>query len=300
MIHDEPANRPGQDPYACAPESEEHYGAQIRHYQELLSKVRAGTIVPPREGVAERFEADLQRYQGWLQSLINRKRSDRIPISFDYAEPDDIVFIEGECPFSGGGTPYTKTQMLNVCMGDVVAAKRLTIACREYGAKRYSKVSEGGYEGFVYNDDLAAIRKNYGSETIYNRVVLVHDHGKLTEIVFARGLDHLVGDYDPIADFDEWDQRLDQLRESLADFSRRTLGEEARLVRFSPSKDVLRGPMPLFDDTDSAVRSLSIEPLHASLHSDIPIKADVTFPDELSRSLDDALQLCAETAHSRP
>lgn len=300
MIHDEPANRPGQDPYACAPESEEHYGTQIRHYQELLAKVRTGAIVPPRESVAERFEADLQRYQGWLQSLISRKRSDRRPISFDYAEPDDIVFIEGECPFAGGGTPYTKAEMLNVCMGDHIAAKRLTIACLERGSKRYDKVSEGGYEAFVYNDDLATIRKTYGSETIYNRVVLVHDQGKLTEIVFAHGLDHLVGDYDPIADYDAWDQRLDELRESLADFSRRTLGAEVRLVQFSPSKNLLRGPTPLLEATDDAIRKIAIEPHHASIHTDVSIKTDGAFVDDLNRSLDDVFQSCAAVTRARP
>lgn len=300
MIHDEPANRPGQDPYAYAPESEEHYGAQIRHYQELLEKIRTDMVKPPMDGVAEHFEAALQRYQGWLQDLIGRKRSEHKPISFDYAELNDIVFIDGECPFSGGGTPYSKAEMLSVCMGDDVAAKRLTVACYEHGLKRYSKVSEGGYEDFVYNDSLAAISNAYGSETVCNRVVLVHDGGKLTEIVFAQGLDHLVGDYDPVADFDQWDQSLDRLREGFAEFSRRALGKEARLVRFSPSKNLLRAPLPLFESSDDATRKIAILAHNASLHTDLSIGSDKTFADELSRSLDDVLQLCANATHSRP
>ena len=189
MIHDEPSHRPGQDPYAYAPETEGHYGERIMAYQDLLAKCRASGSAP--DTTMCHLERELEKYQGWLDSLIARKRHEGRQIRYEYAQPDDTVFIEGECPFTGGGIRYTKQQMLDVCMGDDIAAKRLTTACLERGAKRFDKVSEDGYESFAYNASLPDLRQAYKSETVYNLVVLVHDDFRLTEIVFDKGLDGL-------------------------------------------------------------------------------------------------------------
>lgn len=268
MIHEEPSHRPGQDPYAYAPETEGHYGERIKHYQDLLEKFRGAWGQP--EATLCHLQTELQRYQGYLAHLIARKRREGKPIRYEYAKLDDTVFVEGDDPFSDGGTPYTKRQMLNVCLGDDTAARRLTTACLERGAKQFQKVADN-YESFAYNGSLAEIREIYGSDTIYNRVVLVHDAFKLMEIVFDNGLDHVVGDADPVSDFDEWDRRLHQLRDMFRDAARDMLGEEARLVIFSPGRAWVRQPMPLFEANGDVDRNLVIESHAIRIRTELPI-----------------------------
>lgn len=283
MIHDEPSHRPGQDPNAFAPETEEHYGSRIKWYRETLAKCRG--LAP--DTTIRHLERELERYQGWLDGLIANKRHEGKPIRYEYALPEDIVFIEGECPFTGGGAPYTKQQMLAACMGDDVAASRLTTACLECGAKRYDKVSQDGYESFAYNGSIRELREIYRSDTIYNRVVLVHDDCRLTEIVFDNGLDHIVGDADPIIDFDAWDRRLEAVRDAFAEFSRSALGKEARLVRLSPAKNYVRETPPLFGfNGDVAQGDIVIEALAARMRTELQVDiVGSNLPSKLQETL---------------
>lgn len=295
MIHDEPSHRPGQDPYAYAPETEEHYGERIRAYQELLEKCRASGGAP--DTTLRHLERELERYQGYLHNLIARKRHDGVPIRYEYAQPEDTVFIEGECPFTGGGTRYTKQQMLDVCMRDDIAARRLTTACLERGVKRFDKVSEDGYESFTYNASLAELRSMYGSETVYNRVVLVHDDFRLTEIVFDNGLDHVVGDADPVSDFEAWDRRMDEVREVFQDFSRATLGKDARLVRFSPATNYIRGSLPLFEAHGDGDRAFVIESQAVRGRTELAVDIE---GDEFQSKLQKVLDQLEQDEHERP
>lgn len=299
MIHDEPSHRPGQDPNAYAPETEEHYGSRIKGYEELLAKVRASGGMP--DTTVRHLETELARYQGWLNSLITRKRLEGSPIRYEYAQPEDTVFIEGACPFSGGGIRYTKQQMLDVCMGDDVAAKRLTMACLERGAKVLDKVAGDGYESFAYNASLSDLCKAYQSETVYNRVVLVHEDFRLTEIVFDNGLDHVVGGADPVADFDGWDQRMEAVREAFQGFSREVLGREAKLVRFSPAKGYARGALPLFEANGDGDRNFAVESLAVQVRSELATDIDPgKFQFELQEMMDDLEDAGLEHRPARP
>lgn len=296
MIHDEPSHRPGQDPYAYAPETEGHYGERIKAYQDLLVQFRASGN--KSDTTIRHLERELEKYQGWLDSLIARKRHEGQPIRYEYAQPADTVFIEGGCPFTGGGTRYTKQQMLDVCMGDDIAARQLTTACLERGVKRFDKVSEDGYESFTYNASLSDLRQAYKSETVYNRVVLVHDDFRLTEIVFDKGLDHVIGDADPVSDFETWDRRMDAAREAFEGFSRDVLGKDARLVRFSPAKSYVRGSLPLFDAHGDGDRNLAIEPLAVRVRTELAINIEADeFHSKLQEVMEDLLDANLE---SRP
>ncbi len=299
MIHDEPSHRPGQVPNAYAPETEEHYGLRIKGYQDLLAKCRASENTP--ETTVRHLEQELERYQGWLDRLIANKRHEGKPIRYEYALPGDIVFIEGECPFTGGGTPYTRQQMLDACMGDDVAARRLTTACLERGAKRYDKVSQDGYESFAYNGSIRELREIYRSDTIYNRVVLVHDDYRLTEIVFDNGLDHVVGDADPVGDFDAWDRRLDAVRDAFAEFSRGALGKDAVLVRFSPARDYVRKGLPLFEAHGEGDRNLVVEPLAVRVRTELAVDiAAGEFQSKLQEVMNELLDAGLEIRPAHP
>lgn len=299
MIHDEPSHRPGQDPYAYAPETEGHYGERIMAYQDLLAKCRVSGSTP--DTTMRHLERELEKYQGWLDSLISRKRHEGRPIRYEYAQPDDTVFIEGECPFTGGGTRYTKQQMLDVCMGDDIAARRLTDACLERGVKRFDKVSEDGYESFTYNASLSDLREAYKSETVYNRVVLVHDDFRLTEIVFDKGLDHVIGDADPVGDFETWDRRMDAVREAFEDFSRDVLRKDARLVRFSPAKSYVRGSLPLFEAHGDGDRNFAVAPLAVRVRTELAADIDAgELESKLQEVMDDLLDAGLESRPARP
>jgi len=299
MIHDEPSHRPGQDSYAYAPETEEHYGERIRAYQDLLEKCRASGGAP--DTTMRHLEGRLEQYQGWLGNLIARKRNEGAPIRYEYAQPEDTVFIEGDCPFTGGGTRYTKQQMLDVCMRDDIAARRLTAACLERGVKRFDKVSEDGYESFTYNASLPELRSMYGSETVYNRVVLVHDDFKLTEIVFDNGLDHVIGDADPVSEYEAWDRRMDEVREAFQDFSRAALGQDARLVRFSPAKNYIRGSLPLFEAHGDGDRVFVIESQSVRGRTELAVDIEgCELQSKLQKVMDDLQDAGLENRPVRP
>lgn len=265
---------------ARPPESEDYYGSRISAYRDLLGKVsRSGEV---SEASVTYLENALQGCERSLDNLIARKRAEGQPIQYEYAQADDMVFCVEE-----QDVRLTKRDMLNACMGDDVAARRLTEACQHRGVKAFGK-AEDNYESFAYNGALDELRRIYGSQTIYNRVVLMHDGAfRRTEIVFDGGLDHLVGELDPVSDFEEWDRRLDEVREAFQDLSRQVLGEEARLVWFSPAKNRALGAQPLIAGDHQIV----IESHGASLRTELAL--DLTAPhleQELQTAIEDMFE----------
>lgn len=74
MWHDEPANRPGQDPDASLPvcQWESRYLEQIAHYQGLVSRF-------PEKAF---FQEQLAKYNGWLAELkssVSWQTSEALP-----------------------------------------------------------------------------------------------------------------------------------------------------------------------------------------------------------------------------
>ncbi len=62
MWHDEPADRPGQDPQACLPfaQCEDRFRERIAHYQELL------LVFPGSAYLAN----ELANYQNWIHEHL--------------------------------------------------------------------------------------------------------------------------------------------------------------------------------------------------------------------------------------
>lgn len=74
MWHDEPANRPGQDPDASLPvcQWESRYLEQIAHYRHLISRF------PDRLA----FHSQLAKYESWLAELkqsVSWETGDALP-----------------------------------------------------------------------------------------------------------------------------------------------------------------------------------------------------------------------------
>lgn len=133
MYHDEPSHRSGQDPYAYAAETEEHYGATVREYQERLRRMDRSGALPCAGKVVEVYEKTVAQYQGYLDTLINQKRADGRPISFDYAQLDDVVFRDDSTPWTQDGKPYTKRDMQTLSHGNDNVAKQLIDAANARG-----------------------------------------------------------------------------------------------------------------------------------------------------------------------
>lgn len=269
MIHDEPSHRPGQDPNAYAQETEAHYGERIAHYKELVD--RSATVGKNPEALRS-FRATLGKYEDWLKGLIERKRTERSPIDFRYAELDDVVFVDEwhANPFDDNGTRYTKRQMLDACLGDVVAAQRLTTACIERGIKSLQKAGDN-HESFVYNGTREELCAAYATATIFNRVIVVHEGSRLTEFVFDNGLDHVLGDLDPIRDFDELDRQLDGLREAFREFASAVLEAKVCLVTFNPAKTWVHSDTPLLDAHSAGDSAWSDETLSVRVRTELPL-----------------------------
>lgn len=269
MIHDEPSHRPGQDPNAYAQETEAHYGERIAHYKELVNRPASADRNPE---ALRSFQAMLEKYEGWLNSLIERKRAERHPIDFCYAELDDVVFIDDweADPFVDDGVRYTKRQMLDTCLGDEVAAQRLTTACIERGIKALQKAGDN-HESFVYNGTRQQLCAAYATATIYNRVIISHEGYRLTEFVFDNGLDHVLGDLDPVCDFDELDRHLDSLREAFREFASVALDAKACLVTFSPAKTWVRSGELLLDAHGAGDSAWSDEALSVRVRTELPL-----------------------------
>ena len=140
MYHDEPSHRPGQDPYAYAVETEERYGSMLRDYQERLQRLDRSDTSARTVQLVENCETAIKQYQGYLNSLISRKRSAGEPISYDYAEQNDVVFRQDSAPWSRDGKAYTKQDLQVLSRGNDCAAKLLIDAANERGESVFQAV----------------------------------------------------------------------------------------------------------------------------------------------------------------
>lgn len=133
MYHDEPSHRPGQDPYAYAEETEEHYGVTLRDYQEKVR--RLAPDLPNAAIVRALYETEIARYQGYLDNLIERKRAEGLPIHFDYATAEDMVFREDAAPWMQEGKTYSKCDVMALARNSVDVAKLLLEHANRRGAR---------------------------------------------------------------------------------------------------------------------------------------------------------------------
>lgn len=264
---DNPADRDGQDPYAVATETVSHYQERIQFYQGLLDRIgQHGVYLAVAPEVARaNTEKEIARYQGYLESLLERKRAAGQPIPWEYANANDVVFVVGDDTIFGTGQPYLRKDVVALCQGDEVTAARQVLKIQR-GQARPEKIveylQEGCYEQCAYDTDHDALRHACGG-TIFNRVTIVHSPGVATELVFGEGLDYLVDEHD-------WEASLDTMREWFATLSVDAFGQPAPLVTFSPAKMLShREPLPLFDSLGDGHDGVSIAGGAVQIRSDL-------------------------------